>query len=270
MRGVRWLMALTITVVPLALAPAARADGGAYFQLDRTYYPGGSIAKVETYVFVPANQQDVFDRGPFYAYLLPGGSWLTEGRPVPRDAVRIGTFTVEPTGRRTFELSGSFVIPRVETGTYDLQLCNDPCTIAGFREPLTGLLTIAASETEADLLRKTTKLEWRAAGLRRLVAKLQRTKEGLEGTLRDAVVDRDAARADLAVLRSSLSVVSPATVSSADANRPLVDAWGLVTLGGALLLALVSVALAIVFSRRHRVPATAGPRTVSGAPRIAR
>ncbi len=90
MRGVRWLMALTITVVPLALASAARADGGAYFQLDRTYYPGGSIAKVETYVFVPANQQDVFDRGPFYAYLLPGGRWLTEGRPIPREAVRSG------------------------------------------------------------------------------------------------------------------------------------------------------------------------------------
>lgn len=270
MRRVRWLMALTITVVPLALASPSRADGGAYFQLDRTFYPGGSIAKVETYVFVPANQQDVLDRGPFYAYLLPGGSWLTEGRPIPREATRIGTFTVKPTGRRTFELSGSFAIPRVETGTYDLQLCNDPCTIAGFREPLTGLLTVAATQTEADLLRRTTKLEWRAAGLRRLVAKLQRTREGLEGTLQDAVVDRDAARADLAVLRTSLPVAPPSVASSADANRPLVDAWGLVALGGALLVALASVALAIVFSRRHPVPAAAGPRTASGTPRIAR
>jgi hypothetical protein len=269
MRRLRWLAALTIATAPLALGSPALADGGAYFQLDRTYYPAGAVAKVETYVFVPANQQDVFDRGPFYAYLLPNGAWLTEGRPLPREAVRIGMFAVEPTGRRTFELSGSFAVPSLPTGTYGLQLCNDPCTIAGFREPLTGLLTVAATQTEADLLRTTSKLEWRAASLRRQVAKLQRTRDELEGTLGAAVVDRDAARADLAVLRSSLATAPPSSTPSADANRPLVDAWGLVAVAGGLLVTLASVALAIVFSRRH-VPAARGVMVASGAPRIAR
>ena len=248
MRGMRWALAAGVAVAALTLCPTASADGGAYLELDRTYYPAGVTAHVETYVGVPAARRGVFDRGPFFAYLLPADTWLVEGRRLPRGAIRVGTFAIEEWDRSTFELSASFTVPDLETGFYHLQLCNDPCTVSGFREPLTGFVTVAGTAIEADLLADRDRLRWRVAGLRHRIGRLLRSTEVLESRLRDALIDGAAASADVARLQPAAAVV----VSSPpiDADRPLVDPWALVAIAGAAIVALGAVALGVVFSRR--------------------
>jgi hypothetical protein len=251
MRALAWAVAASLAGGVLGIATPANADGGAYFQLDRTYYPVGEAASVETYVAVPERQRDVFDRGPFFAYLIPDGEFLYEREPLPRGAVRVGTFTVEDLGRGAFELRTTFEVPELDSGMYNLQLCNDPCTVAGFREPLTGLLTVAGTQAEAKLLGERDALRWRVAGMRHQLGKLKRANEELETRLDAAVLERDAIRADLAGMQAAPAVVVSASAVPPDGvDRPLVDAWALVALVGALLAAVVSVALGIVLSRR--------------------
>jgi hypothetical protein len=133
----------------------------------------------------------------------------------------------------------------------NLQLCNDPCTVAGFREPLTGLLTVAGTQAEAKLLGERDALRWRVAGMRHQLGKLKRANEELETRLQAAVVERDAIRADLAEMRSApAAVVTASAVAPVGEDRPLVEAWALVALVGALLAAVVSVSLGVVLSRR--------------------
>ena len=61
--------------------------------------------------------------------------------------------------------------------------------------------------------------------------------------------------AEVARLEGALEDVTNADAatgtSSEDAGRPLVEAWALLAIVVALLVALVSVALGLIFSRRH-------------------
>ena len=90
MRRRRWIGAATIVGMTLAGPTAASADGGAYLVLERTHYLPGQTARPEGYVSVPATKQDLFDRGPFYLYVVPKRSSLVEERPIPDGAVRVG------------------------------------------------------------------------------------------------------------------------------------------------------------------------------------
>jgi hypothetical protein len=245
----------------LAVALPANADGGAYIELDRTFYPSGSTAHAEAYVSVPERHQDALDRGPFYAYLVPYGSWLTAGKRLPSGTVRLGTFSIEDLGRNAFELSTSFPVPDVDTGLYYLQLCNDPCTVVGFREALSGFFTVAPTAAEAHLLADRTNLEFRVAGFRHQVGRLKRANQDLEARLEVAVAERDDLRARLAdVAGPALAATSAAP--AVDQDRPLIDPWALVAIVVALLVALTSVGLGIAFGRRP-APRLVVPDTIA-------
>jgi hypothetical protein len=153
MRARRWLGFVLSLAWVLALTPGdASADGGAYIDLDRTHFLVGSTGHAETYVSVPASKQDLFDRGPFSLYVTPLRSPVTEDRPLPETAVRIATMTIEHDRGTAFELSASFTVPDLPGAFYALGVCNDPCTISGFREPLTGEISIVQTAREAELL----------------------------------------------------------------------------------------------------------------------
>ena len=131
MRRGRWIGAAVL--VGATLGPSvAWADGGAYLDLDRTHYLPGQTAHAEGYVSVPRAKQHLFERGPFYVFVVPPRTVVREGRPIPANAVRVGTVSIERERGRTFELRSSFVVPELRGDSYWLYVCNDPCTISGF------------------------------------------------------------------------------------------------------------------------------------------
>lgn len=267
MRVARWFVAATLAASVLMLATPARADGGAYISLDETYYVSGDTAHAEGYVWIPEKQRDILDRGPFYAYLIPPKSgYLSEGRPLPPGTIRVGTFHIEPFGKKEIELSITFTIPSVATGTYTMQLCNAPCTVAGFREPQTGQLTIAATATEAQLLRERDRLNDEVWSVKRKLKRAGRDAEELQTQLDDAVDERDRYALQIAELQAQGTALStpPAVTPTSPANddRPMIDAWALVTIGGGFLVVLLTIALAVVFSRRQ-APRLTVPDTIA-------
>jgi hypothetical protein len=228
---------------------AAVADGGAYIEFDRTHYLPGSTATGEAYVSVPEPKQHLFEEGPFYVWVLPPRAWIEPGRPIPSAAIRAGTVTVEHTGGREFELAMSFVVPDVPGDYYNIGVCNDPCTIAGFQEPLTAQVSIIATAREGELLNNNSRLLSRTWTLRRQVRKAERGNEQLEARLAydadrtlDLTTRIDELEAELAAGGSD-----PAAET---AGRPLVNAWALVAVVGASIAALFGIGLAVALSRR--------------------
>jgi hypothetical protein len=250
MRARRWIVVGFVLGACLALPIEAAADGGAYIEFTRTYYVQGGLSAGQAFVSVPENQQDIFERGPFFAYLLPNQRSLQEGRPLPEGTIRLGTFAIEDLRRETFALRVTFVVPEVESGMYTVQVCNDPCTISGFREPLSGSMTIARTDAEANLIRERDMLEWRVSSFRYRLGKADRKNEELQTQLDTALADLH----DLSVRFASLQredQAVPIAAPVADDGRPLVEGWALLAIIVAMLVALVAVALGLIFSRRH-------------------
>jgi hypothetical protein len=142
---------LGVGTMAAGAAPAA-ANGGAYFEIAKTYQVQGSTAVGRFEVSIPERRLGLLDRGPFTIYVTPARSrGIEAGRPIPADAVAVGTATV--TERRGIvNVEARFVVPAVTTGPYSLELCNTPCTVDGFGEPLSGFLTIVETPVEARLL----------------------------------------------------------------------------------------------------------------------
>ena len=101
-------------------------------------------------------------------------------------------------------------MPELPGRVYGLGVCNDPCTIAGFREQLTGEISIVETAREAELLNERQHLMGKNYSLEREVRKLQRANDDLSsrvqgsgqreadlstelGRLRNALADRRAA-----------------------------------------------------------------------------
>jgi MYXO-CTERM domain-containing protein len=240
----RWIGAAVLVGATFAGAPAASADGGAYLDLDRTHYLVGQTARVEGYVSIPRAKQDLIERGPFYVFVVPPRTALTEGRPIPAEAVRASIVSIEHERGRTFELRGSFVVPELAGRSYGLSVCNDPCTISGFREPLTGTISIVATAREGELLTEVSRLNGRNWGLRRQVRKAERANLEIRALLTDAEIARSALASRVRELESIGQQVPPATPP-----RPLLPGWSAVFLGVGLLV----LALALVIRRRRRL-----------------
>jgi hypothetical protein len=206
MRTRRWLGSAIVLAGVLALNPAAAsADGGAYIDLDRTHFLVGSIGHAETYVSVPAGKQHLFDRGPFYLYVTPNRSPVTEGQAPPSTAVRVATMTIERDRGTAFELSASFTVPDLPGRYYALNVCNDPCTISGFREPLTGTISIVQTTREADLLNRQEQLKGKIYGLEREIRRQERAAADLERRLSYAGMQEAGSNATVMRLRAALA-----------------------------------------------------------------
>ena len=250
MRRGRWIGAAVLVGATLGWPSVAWADGGAYLDLDRTHYLPGQTAHAEGYVSVPRAKQHLFERGPFYVFVVPPRTVVREGRPIPTNAVRVGTVSIERERGTTFELRSSFVVPELRGDSYWLHVCNDPCTISGFREPLTGTISIVATAREGKLLTEVSRLNGRMSSLRRQVRKAERADEELRAQLGVAEV----ARSELAIRVRELDAAAARATPSG--RRPLVSTWAALTLAGGLL----ALALALVARRRrHLGPAVPDP-----------
>ena len=122
--------------------------------------------------------------------------------------------------------------------------------IAGFREPLTGTITIGDTAAEAKLASRLQAAQWSIDWLQTRVRRLKDVRLELEGELEGANVAIAALESQVEELQAA---PAPSATTEADPSRPLADGWALVALGIAVVVALTSIVLAIVFARR-RVP----------------
>jgi hypothetical protein len=255
MRAMRGLAMAAVVAAVLIPAPWAGADGGAYVDLQRTHYLPGQTAVGETYISVPRSEQDRLDRGPFYAYVVPKGSSVTEGNPIPDGVIRVGTFTIERFKGTSFELRVSFTVPDVPGDEYSIALCNDPCTIAGFKEPISGFLSVVHTVREGQLLTEQSRLEGQIFGLRRDLRKAEREKTDLQTGLDADETVQSQLTGDIIELRSELAGATAR--STRPESRPIIETSAVVLLGIVLLM----LAAAIVI-RRRKVPPIVVPDTI--------
>ena len=239
----------------LLLPSPSLANGGAYIALDGTHYEPGSAAVATAYVSVPKGKQGLLEHGPFYAYVLQGNAQIREGEPIPDGAVRVGTFTIERERPTQFELAVEFTVPELDGDFYSVQMCNDPCTLSGLREPLYGSISIVATPREAELLVEQARLNRRFFHLRRDARQAEKQMEELRGTLAQAEADN--ARLAEMVNDVRQGPVPAAVERSTTSRRPLIDAWA------AALVAAAVVALALAVARRRR----RSPLIATGIPR---
>jgi hypothetical protein len=263
----RWLVVGTVIGATLALPLDAAADGGAYIELDRTHYLPGETAVGIGYAAIPEARQDLFERGPFYVYVVPNREWIQEGRPLPDGVIRVGTATIERDSGTTFRIGVSFTVPYVTGDYYNLQLCNDPCTIAGFREPLSAWMSIVQTPREAQLLNEQDELQRKNWSLRRQVRKANGANEELAASLeigRDSLSELSAEVSRLErELETALAHSDASAAATAEGDgRPLADAWVLFGLGVALILGFASIGLAIVFGQRRLPEFVVVPDTI--------
>jgi hypothetical protein len=242
------LVALMAAMLVLP-AQIAAADGGAYIEFDQTHYLAGTDpARGVAYVAIPEARQDLLERGPFYVYIVPRG-WIREGRPLPEGTIRVGTASIHQESRTGFRITTSFTVPDVPGDLYTIQFCNEPCTISGFRESLSGQISIVQTLREANLLNEQQRLFGKNWHLRRQVRKANREAEELHVTIDSLTSERDDLAREVDELESA---IARAEQTSDEGGRPLVEGWALVAMGIAVVVALTSVALALVFARRRR------------------
>ncbi|MGZ6545761.1 MAG: hypothetical protein ACXVEI_10650 [Actinomycetota bacterium] len=243
MRARRGLVITATVGAVLWSALAARADGGAYIAFDRTHYLPGETATGEAYVYVEKQHQGLLDRGPFYAYLLTDGAVVRLGHAIPVGAIRVGTFSVERSRPQWFEMKVSFAVPDLTGDFYSVVACNDPCTVSGFKEPLSGLISIVQTAREGALLTQRQRLLARIYSLHRRGKKTEKVLAELNSQL----VETNRVRLTMADELTDLQRRLAASGNVRDrAPRPP-SASGL---GIALVLMLLVLAAAV--AARHR------------------
>ncbi|HEX6580708.1 MAG TPA: hypothetical protein VF195_07545 [Actinomycetota bacterium] len=251
MRGIRMLFLTTMIGTMALVSPSgAAANGGAYLEFDRTYYVAGDEGHGVTYVSLPARREHLLDQGPFHVFALPRGASLREGHPIPSTAIRLGTVTVtEEDG--SYEFETDFIVPDLDPGWYEIGVCNDPCTISGFRESLGGSLSIVETRREARLLTANGRLHSQLLGARREARRAERRLTEVEGELETQLAFGSEERIDLTAEIDRLETqLASARSRAAETGRTPFDPW---LVGGILLVTLVIAVLA--FRRRRMLPA---------------
>lgn len=252
MRGMRRFLAATLAGALLLVTPvSASANGGAYLEFDQTHYVAGDAGRAVTYVSIPARKQHLLGKGPFYAFALPMGRSLREGSPIPTGAIRLGTVTIEEE-KDPYELVTEFTVPRIDPGFYEIGVCNDPCTVSGFREALGGSISIVETRREAELLTRNAELRGRLFGVRREARRAERRLEATEGELETQLTfgasERERMSAEIERLQTQLAAARDRAAVSP--GRVAFDPW---VVGAILLVTFVAAVLA--FRRRRMLPA---------------
>ena len=86
MRRRRWIGAAMLVGATFGGPSVAWADGGAYLDLDRTHYLPGQTAHAEGVRVRPRAKQHLFERGPFYLFVVAANAPGDRGPADPRSA----------------------------------------------------------------------------------------------------------------------------------------------------------------------------------------
>jgi hypothetical protein len=255
MRGVRWVVVLGTAALVVASPSGASGNGGAYFEFEKTYYLPGERAEGYSTVTIPRAKQGIFAHGPFYVYVLPGRASIEEGRAIPERAIRVGTLAIRRETASRFELEIEFTVPDVASSPYTVMTCNDPCTISGFRETLSGAIEIVETLRERSLLIEQSRLRARVAQHRRLARRAEREAQAFEGLLDANEEERDRLSEEVERLEARLAAArrpAPTPEEDRDPGAPLLP-WALAG------VATLSTVVAVGALRRGRKPRSASP-----------
>jgi hypothetical protein len=256
--GAAVVVGAAILVAVLVVPGVAQADGGAYIEFDETYYLPGDGAVGTAYVSVPKTQEAILDRGPFMAFLLPRGvTTLQAGRAIPNGAIQLGTFTIHEE-KDSYELEVRFTVPEVPGGFYNVGVCNDPCTVAGFKEPLSGSIGIVATVREAQLLKENGTLQSKIWGLQRDLRKSGKQMDELRAEIDDSRSATDLMAARVGDLQGRLADADALVAS--ESLRPIIPPWA------AALVAFALLVLAGTLLVRWRRPRRKAPVRSAPAP----
>jgi hypothetical protein len=151
----------------------------------------------------------------------------------------------------------SFTVPDVAGDFYSVAVCNDPCTVWGFKEPLSGLISVVQTAREGALLTQRQRLLGRIYSLHRHEKKTEKELAGLNDQFVEANRVRSTMAGEMSDLHDRLAAAT-AAASGPDhvAPRPLLAPQ----IGVALVLVLLVLAAAVAARRR---PAPSGVRSPS-------
>jgi hypothetical protein len=144
-------------------------------------------------------------------------------------------------------LDVTFVMPELPGGNYSVEICNDPCTISGFREPLTGFFSIVHTARERQLLVKEQNLQGTIWSLRRKVNKADRVSEVAAQQLATTQRTRDELAVQLERVRNGLA---NAQADGGRTRRLFIDLLAVI----AVCMALIVAAVSLVRKRRRAPP----------------
>jgi hypothetical protein len=142
----------------------------------------------------------------------------------PAGAIRLAAFAVDPFGSGA-TVRARFAVPEVASGSYEVLICDDPCTIPGFGGYVQGWLTVMQTPAEARLFALARKksgmartLEDRTRHLKREVRILEAELDGANEELRVRASDLRAEGLRIAALQMELGWLRAA--SSREAPAP--------------------------------------------------
>ena len=249
MRASRWAVILTSVGSLVLPTRISVANGGAYLESDQPHVVAGQTGTLRTTVFVSERQEDLFTRGPFYALLTRPGVDVKEGRELPEGTIRLGTFMVRSAGREQFDLAVAFTTPGVASGYYSVWLCNDPCTISGFRDQITGSIRIVATEEEGRLLTRQDQLQDAVRGLRREMRRSDEAATELEDELASAQAQLTQVDDELQQLRQSTTAQARRLAADLERADDRAFAWIWVA---SILAGVVALLVVLVWRRGRR------------------
>ncbi|HXF71339.1 MAG TPA: hypothetical protein VNO79_01845 [Actinomycetota bacterium] len=174
-RPARRRLALALLVASVVTpAPGPAAAKGEPFSFHARWYEPGEVAVGRLRFDARSNEAPDRRHAPFYAYLIPMDrrEWWIDPPRVPREAIRVGTVRFRPARDRDTRFDRvavvRFTVPDLPSGFYALDYCNDPC-----RDSMVGIArgrtVIARTPTEAALLFRTRRLEWRLEAAERQI-----------------------------------------------------------------------------------------------------
>ncbi len=269
----RRIAAAAVTVVAtLTLATPASAGGN---WLDFKEQPGRGASgdggrSLGTWAVLHAGQRVVassgglwlrvaeLDRllagGPYYAWLVPEPGFA-EGDPWPSAAVRLAPFELSSRGERTATTRAGFTVPLVPSGTYQVLVCDDPCTVLGFGDFVEGWVDVWSTPDEARLFELARDREERARAFHQRLRVTQREADELGAALESARRDARASEERIATLeRTGSRLQRRLAENEMDAGTASVTWWI------AAIALLLGAAIGAIVARRR--PAIVVPDVV--------
>ena len=193
------------------------------------------------------------NEGSFYAWLIPEGSFRGQTR-LPESAIRLAPFGIRWSSERFAKVRAHLTVPSVPSGSYEVVVCNDPCTFSGFGEYVQGWVTVMQTPDEARLLAVARERKWKARELTQKVRHLQDEVDALGAEV--ATAGTELRERTLRARAAETKIVAGYVESTASRDdRPLLPGWGT----GLLAVAIIAAAVII---RRRRSPAFVVPDTI--------
>lgn len=262
----RRTLSLVLLVALITLVPASAASGGGNW-LDFREDPRGGASRdgssagdgtLGTWAVLHVGQRVVAatgvyatdprrrhleNEGPFYAWLIPEGSFRGETR-LPESAIRLAPFGIRWSSTRFAHVRAHLTVPSVPSGKYEVIVCNEPCTFSGFGEYVQGWVTVTQTPDEARLLSVARERKWKARELAQKVKHLQGEVEALAAEVVATGAELRERTLEARATQTKISTLEADTAASRD-DGPLIPGWAVVG------LAISLIAAAIIMRRRR-------------------